>query len=277
LPAPLNALGEVARTQGDYATARSLFEESRGLLFALEDPVSGAWAVQALGELALEQGDPAAPALLKESLGHFRAAEDRRGIAFALSHLGEAARLGGDLPRARSLHEESLAIQRELGQKSGIAMSLGYLARVAADEREVAAAHSLYRESLALRCELGDRRSIAACLEGLGGLVVWAGCAGLKRTDPPDLTDPTDPTGYSIPASHPPFPSPAWAARLFGTAQALREAVGAPLPPVERREHERRVAAVRVQLGEAAFSTAWREGRERPLEQTLDLVAPQVD
>src|SRR5437016_4492331 len=60
------------------------------------------------------------------------------------------------------------------------------------------------------------------------------------------------------------------AARLFGTAQALREAIGAPLPPVERAEHECHLAAARAALGEAAFTLAWMAGRAMSLDQAID-------
>jgi hypothetical protein len=55
----------------------------------------------------------------------------------------------------------------------------------------------------------------------------------------------------------------------LGAAQVLREAIGIPLPPVERAEHERRVAAVRAALGEETFTAAWAVGRTLPLEQAI--------
>jgi hypothetical protein len=60
-----------------------------------------------------------------------------------------------------------------------------------------------------------------------------------------------------------------WAARLLGTAEELREALGTPLPPVDRPIYEQAVAAVRVQLGEKAFAEAMAEGRSMTAEQAL--------
>jgi hypothetical protein len=52
------------------------------------------------------------------------------------------------------------------------------------------------------------------------------------------------------------------AARLSGAAAAMREAIAAPLPPVERALIERWTPAARSKLGEAAFDAAWEEGRK---------------
>ena len=41
------------------------------------------------------------------------------------------------------------------------------------------------------------------------------------------------------------------------------------MPPIERADYERAVAAVRMQLGEQIFATAWNEGRAMTPEQAL--------
>jgi hypothetical protein len=60
------------------------------------------------------------------------------------------------------------------------------------------------------------------------------------------------------------------AARLFGTAAALREDRGWPLPPVKRAEHDRTVAAAHGALGEEAFAAAWARGHALPLEEAIE-------
>ena len=62
---------------------------------------------------------------------------------------------------------------------------------------------------------------------------------------------------------------PEWAARIWGLAEALREAVGAPIPPIYHRAYESSVAATRAQLGEQAFAAAWAEGRNMTPEKVL--------
>ncbi len=67
---------------------------------------------------------------------------------------------------------------------------------------------------------------------------------------------------------------PAWAARLYGSAQAFRDANSIPIQPVYRAEYERSVAATRARLGEKAFAAAWAEGRAMTPEQALAAQGP---
>ena len=103
---------------------------------------------------------------------------------------------------------------------------------------ELGWAAEILEQSLALFREVGDSPGVAASLE------VLAQGAGAAQ-------------------------QPAPAARQFGTAEALRETVGVPLPPSELADHHRGVAAVRARLGEPAFAAAWAAGRALPLEEAI--------
>ncbi len=129
----LNGAGVLACAQGDYAAARSLYEESLAIRRELEDKRGIAYSLNNLGIVALEQGDyAAARSLQEESLAIRRELGDKRGIAESLNNLGIVVAEQGDYPAARSLQEESLAIKRELGDKQGITSSLASLGRVVA-------------------------------------------------------------------------------------------------------------------------------------------------
>jgi hypothetical protein len=62
------------------------------------------------------------------------------------------------------------------------------------------------------------------------------------------------------------------AAMLFSTAHAWREAMGAPLPPVDCAAHDSVVAACRAQLGETHFAEAWANAAARPLQEAAEEV-----
>jgi DNA-binding SARP family transcriptional activator len=128
---------------------------------------------------------------------------------------------------------------REVGDQWGIALSLNRLGNGVLCQGDCGRAAALYAQSLKLRRELGDKDGIASCLEGLARLAC---------------------------AEH----QPERAARLFGAAEVLREAIHAPLPPAERRQFDCNVTTVRARLGEAVFAAAWKEGRAMTLEQGIE-------
>jgi DNA-binding CsgD family transcriptional regulator len=125
-----------------------------------------------------------------------------------------------------------------MGHRHGTAESLSALGKVLAAEADYAAARSQYEESLEICGVLGAKWIIAACLLGLGEVV-----AAQRQL--------------------------AWAAQLWGAADALRDALGVPIPPVEQADYERSVSAARVHLGERAFAASWAQGRSMTPEQAV--------
>jgi hypothetical protein len=67
------------------------------------------------------------------------------------------------------------------------------------------------------------------------------------------------------------------AARLFGTATALREAIGAPRPSVERTLTEQEVATARQALGEEAWAAAFAAGQAMTLDEAIAQALGEVD
>jgi predicted ATPase/transcriptional regulator with XRE-family HTH domain len=238
------SLAYVARAcsaQGEYGQARALAEQSLGLSRALGD--KGRIAI-ALWELArvrfLAQNDFAqVQALAEQSLALFRELGDTQYIAVLLSLLGEMRLIQGEQARARELLEESVATLKELGDRWSTAEALLAFARNASSQGELAAARAHYQESLGLAREIDAKNLIASALEGGGAVATAQG-------------------------------EPGWAARLWGAAQALRTAIGAPLPPVYRADYERALAIASTHLGEEAFATALAEGGTMALQQALD-------
>ncbi len=58
--------------------------------------------------------------------------------------------------------------------------------------------------------------------------------------------------------------------RLFGGAEAVREAISAPVPLCERADHEESISATRGALGEPAFEAAFSEGQAMSPEQAIE-------
>jgi ATP/maltotriose-dependent transcriptional regulator MalT len=137
------------------------------------------------------------------------------------------------------LLEESLTIGKQTGvETASVYAGLG-LARLCALQGDAATARRLYQEGLSLLVEFNVyKEDIAASLEGIAALEAGGGM-------------------------------PRHAARLWGAAHALREAIGAPMYPVYRAGYEQAIAQIRAQLGEQAFHAAWAEGQLLTPEQAL--------
>jgi len=236
----LNNLAKIVSQQGKYARAISLEEKSLALFNELGNIEGIAFSLIELAwVLFLSEGDPAkVHMLLEEGLTLCREVGHKDGLVFGLRVLGEVSLQQGDAATARSQIEESMEIAREIGYRLGTYESLFVSGRVEALEGDYAAAHARYEESLAIGSEVGENLNITFNLEGLADVATVQG-------------------------------EPTWAARLLGSAEALREAMGTPVPPVYRPDYERSVAAARAQLGEKSCAAAWAEGRTMTPEQAL--------
>jgi len=241
LASMLTSVGNLAHSRGDYARARQVYEESLALIREFHQPRLLAGALTNLGSVSLAQGDYAtAGQCYEEGLRLSRLVGDQRGSAIALNNLGALAEKEGDYPRARLSYEESLGLKRLSGDEKGIAVTLGNLGKIAFLEGRYAEAREGYQEALGLVVGSGDQPLIAAILEELGRIAAAEA-------------------------------QPHRAAGLFGAAEGLREAIGAPLPPNERVAYDDAVADLRAVLGDRTWEQYWTAGRALPLEQAVAL------
>ena len=119
-----------------------------------------------------------------------------------------------------------------------MAWPLRELGTVADAQGDTVAARRMLRESLLLFGEQGHRRDVALCLERLAGMDAGQGMADR-------------------------------AARVLGAAEQLREAIGAPLLPLDTPLYRALWQLSLAHLDDAAFATAWAEGQAMTLEQAV--------
>jgi predicted ATPase/class 3 adenylate cyclase len=236
----LFTLGLLNNKQGQYSRAYALFEESLKLFRALGNKRGiAASLTQLAGTLFVSQGDQTMIyPLLKEGLSLDQEVGDKEGMAVTSLLLGWVALKQGDVVTARSRMEESLVLYREMEHREGMAEALSLLGKAEATLEDYTSARTLFEDSLAIAQEIGDKELIASGLEGLASVVAAQG-------------------------------EPEWATRLWGNAEALREAIGAPVQPVEQSDYDHAVAAARRDLGEETFALTWAEGRTMTTEQVL--------
>ncbi len=275
----LEASGNLASRQGDYERACLRLEQSLALYRAQENRKGISDVLNVLGMMAEEQGAfERAVALLEESLELRRALGASRGIGAALNNLAIVAYHQGEYARAAPLYEEAVAVFRSLGDHWAAAMTLNNLAEAehGLEDRERAA--ELLGESLALFRELGDKRGMGMALNNLGTMAgeradyALASALFLESLElhysvgnQLGMIETVEELAYVCSKQG----QGEWAARLYGMAQAQREAAGAPLPPNERETNDRRGAELRAALGAETFVALSTDGKSLSMEQVL--------
>src|SRR5829696_2091597 len=242
-----NVLGDAARHRGDYERAAELLEKSLALHKTVKDTRGVAWSLGDLANVASDRGSyERARALYEEGLVLSRELGGAELLGAYLISLGDEYLLEGNPERATELNEEAAELYRGRGRKGVLQVALnnlGWSALIRGDRQK---AEALHEECLVLCRELGDKLIGAESIEGFA---CAAGAVGAAER----------------------------AARLFGAAEALREATG---NQQAARAHALRapyLAAARAQVDEATWSAAWEMGRYMEFEDAVVYALEDTD
>ena len=240
----LNEAGWLALWQDDLERAVEFLEESVGLFKELEDEIGIATSLTNLGHAVLHQDDKERlKALCREAETLRERFVDRWAIAELLIFLGMAALYEGDHQRAVALLEESMASFRDLEDTQRVTICVTYLWMAALEGGDHERAAALLDEDFRRlqRLEIKPRIQI---YDGLMGLAMLAATGG----------------------------RPARATRLCGAAETLREAINLSLLIWDHTptNYETQLNTARSRLDEAAWETAWSEGRTMSPEAAVE-------
>lgn len=226
-----NRAGILAAMQRRFDQAEAHLVASVELSRKLGDRLGEVTSRNSLGAMSIEREQYArARDYLEACLPAWDELGNTNGLASSLNNLGVVALMSGEPEAAYGRFEEALLLFRQLGDRRMIAGVLHNIGDLQIKTGRPDSARTRFRESLELRSEIGEVGAIAESLEGLAAVAVEAERAGE-------------------------------AARLYGAASVMRQAVGAPIAPVNQPDVERFVARARRLLGESAFAQAWEEGR----------------
>jgi predicted ATPase/DNA-binding CsgD family transcriptional regulator len=244
----LQRLGSIAREQARYDEARDLHCRSLEIWEKLGDEIGAAASKDYLGFVAWLSGDPqAGEQHCEAALAVFKRAGNVRAIATTLINLGACALYRDELALARERLEPALSSARTLGFQEAIAWAVHELAIVTRRERRPASEYApMLREALLVHQQLGDRWRLASVLEEIA-------IAVLVRHDP----------GLAV--------------EVLATAEALREQLGAPIPPAEAPDRDGALEQLNRKLSVAKLDAARSAGRGRPLEYTIDQAVEAID
>jgi tetratricopeptide (TPR) repeat protein len=236
-------LGLIACYQGRYDEAAALLETGRKRGEAQWGAEATNFIANYEGLVAYYRGDAAmAERLWTEGLAVQRLLEDRGGAGYCLFGLGRLAYDRGNLEAARQHLEESLELFKHAGDRRYMAIVLTALGNVLHAQGQTEQGLVALQKGLLMRKESGDRQGLAESFESVAAVLV---------------------TLPSVP--------PASLARLLGGVAALRQAVGAPIPLVERPVVEHTADEVRRRLGTPrAYEACWQAGYTQTLEAVLE-------
>ena len=160
--------------------------------------------------------------------------------ASALRGLAMTEARTGNFGRAEELIEESRVISKSMGDGLLVATSKRYAALIALFRDDYHRVIPLCRESLGITRQIGDRWSISRAMAHIASTTAIYEKKHVR------------------------------AATLFGIAEVLREAIGAPVPQSEEKFHDAAVSAMREALSSESFDAAWQRGRSMALDRAID-------
>ena len=236
----LTNLGCLLRIKGEYAAAQDRFEESYQVYREQGRNVWETDVLCAMAENDITQGD------LSSAHSHIQAAANRLGESenkwlHVLVHYlkGLLAYYEGNYDQAVKVLEETTMLAREGQFKPDLARAIMTQARARLKLGDASLATELLSQSLGIYRENANKLGIAMTIEALASVKVAQG----------DSTN---------------------AALLYGTAHKIREALGAPLPPVDQTAYDSAIAVTREQLGEPLFAELWANAETRSVEDVVE-------
>jgi predicted ATPase len=235
----LTGAGRLAWCQDDNSAARAYFTDAIEIWRELGDQLRAGLVMGFLGFVERSEGEAERARLLFEDCVDLASRlNDRQLRAIAQSGRGSLAADDGDLKLARELKQESLDLYRGVGDIYIESLLSWSISRVVTALGDYATARSLLEGCVSINRRLGNQWALLYFIEGFGDVAVGEG-------------------------------KPALAARLYGSAEVMREKLGLSMPPADRVAYDRAVQSMRDSLGQEAFQIAWNEGRGMKVEQTL--------
>jgi predicted ATPase len=224
-----------------------------------------------LAVILLQQGEPTpAQQLLTRCLDYWRGQGDDRETAKELNSLAVAYRNTGDWDKARELLEEGVSLAERSGDKNRLATILSNRGILEIDVGEPTLAIDLFDRAVALDRELGDSWGEACDRVNLAAARLRAGqidgadqelrsvAESAMAVNDIDLTIGLIELLAMVRAVNGDVET---SARLYGTADAMREQANLPRPPPDAAHLNRSLAKSRGAVSEEIWNTYVREGR----------------
>jgi predicted ATPase/DNA-binding XRE family transcriptional regulator len=168
------AVGFLAFSEGNYATAKSFLEQSLALSNESKDKLLIAESLRILGLTVQNLGDlQIAKNFLMEGYLQFKEIDNYWGIGWSLLYLADVAEEEKDYEKVTALLEESLLYFRKINDQRGIGWALIGLAQRAYAQKDLIKCHAQNLEAFTIFQAIGDKRGIARSLN-IHGIIAYA-------------------------------------------------------------------------------------------------------
>jgi predicted ATPase/DNA-binding SARP family transcriptional activator len=275
----LLSLSDMARIAGDQVEAAATWAEGETLARDLAEPRALARVASGSGRRARGTADiKQAAAWLEIALAEARQRGDGLFLVNRLVDIVPVTLAGGDVERARSQANETLAIARAYKHRVAMAMALNDLGEIARVRGDYAEAQAHYSESLRLFQQMGNRSDVPRLLHNLGYVALHDGdlelaaahfCRSLGRFRKRQIARGAVEVLAGLAAFMARRGRPLQAARMWGAAEAAREAADWVRWPADAAEDDHYQAQARVEAGAALFASAWHAGRALSIDEAL--------
>lgn len=239
----LNGAAILSYFAGDFPVIGTFAEKALTLAQQIGSARDIAWATTTLGMQNGGMGNfEAATRYFEQGLRAVEGQDLPWEIASLLNGLGEVSRSQGHFDEAMTCYSRALTLSDGMGNRWLSAHILDNMGHAAFSQGQFDIANEYIRRSMEASIVLGDERGIAMCLEKLGGIAL--------AQERPEL-----------------------AARLLGSAEALREARNTPIEGMDSADYQRVVAQLRDQLPAEQLEAHWNAGRDAPLSEIIEQIA----
>ena len=236
----LDDLGFVQYRQNLHEQARTSFEESLFLARQTEFDRGAGRALNHLGLLLLDMGEPQeARQLFEEAQALFGTVADTLNVAMSLCYLGAAWLAAGELTLGKTWFDQALLYAAEHGIRRAKVMALAGQGEIAFAREDYARVRDCYAASLLVASEDADYQGVVNGIEGLAALAAALG---------------------EVVA----------ALRLAAAAEHLRATLGAPALPIESARFARRLGRARRACSDDRGKALQIEGSRLTIEQAIE-------
>jgi predicted ATPase/transcriptional regulator with XRE-family HTH domain len=270
-------LGRIIAFSGDYHKGIPLLEQSLALYRKLGDKIGEATATLWLSKNHNDLEN--SKAHLLESLKLHRELGNLSDIAWCLGILAQQAIFVEDFSSPLPWLEEARTIYREIKDQSGEAEILTYLGTLAHWQSDYKEACVCFQQAIMLY-EKTDASLLSWPRVRLGHVFLQQGKlaeakealeTSLQQFQKDDIVIGLIYAIEGLANLHLTQGQPECSVRLFAWADAMREKIGDPRPPVEQESVERDLAIIHSHLNDIAFEKAYQTGRAMNTKQAIAL------